>query len=43
MAYDTQATSNTPALIVYVLDVSVSMSNPLGGARRVDVVMDALW
>ncbi len=42
MAYDTQATSNTPALVVYVLDVSVSMSNPLGGARRVDVVMDAL-
>jgi hypothetical protein len=42
MSYETQATSSTPALIIYVLDVSVSMGQPLNGARRVDVVMDAL-
>jgi hypothetical protein len=42
MAYDTQATSSTPALVIYVLDVSVSMGQPLGHRRRVDVIMDAL-
>jgi hypothetical protein len=42
VAYEVQATSSTPALIVYVLDVSVSMGQPLDGVRRVDVVTDAL-
>jgi hypothetical protein len=42
MGYDTQATSSTPALVIYVLDVSVSMGQPLGSARRVDVVVEAL-
>lgn len=42
MAYETLATSATPALIIYVLDVSASMNKPLGGKRRIDVVEDAL-
>jgi hypothetical protein len=42
MAYDRLATSEHPALIVYVLDVSASMSQPLGSKRRIDVVADAL-
>jgi hypothetical protein len=42
MAYEVLATGTTPALIVYLLDVSVSMSQPLGGKRRIDVVMEAL-
>jgi hypothetical protein len=40
--YDLLATSKTPALIVYLLDVSGSMSEKLGSKRRIDVVMDAL-
>jgi hypothetical protein len=36
------ATSRTPALIIYLLDVSASMSQPLGDQRRIDVVMNAL-
>jgi hypothetical protein len=35
------ASSTSPALIVYVLDVSASMARPLGNNRRIDVVMDA--
>lgn len=42
MPYTTLATSQTPALIVYLLDVSASMSMPLGEKRRIDVVMNAL-
>lgn len=42
MPYETLATSKTPALIIYVLDVSASMSQPLGSKRRIDVVVDAL-
>src|SRR5690242_5314124 len=42
MAHQIMATSRTPALIIYLLDVSGSMSQPLGNARRIDVVMDAL-
>ena len=42
MAYETLATSKTPALIIYLLDVSASMKRPLGGKRRIDVVMEAL-
>jgi len=42
MPYETLATSRTPALIVYLLDVSASMNQPLGDRRRIDVVTDAL-
>jgi len=41
MPYEVMATSKTPALIVYLLDVSASMSQPLGGERRIDAVMNA--
>jgi hypothetical protein len=40
--YSVLATTRTPALIIYLLDVSASMSQPLGNRRRIDVVMDAL-
>jgi len=42
MPYEKLATSRTPALIIYLLDISASMSQPLGKKRRIDVVMDAL-
>jgi len=42
MTYDVLATSQTPAIIVYLLDVSASMYQPLGGKRRIDIVGDAL-
>ena len=42
MPYEVLATSRTPAVIVYILDVSASMSQPLGNRRRIDVVTDAL-
>ncbi len=40
--HQVMATSRTPALIIYLLDVSGSMSQSLGAGRRIDVVMDAL-
>ena len=40
--YSVTATSTTPALIVYVLDVSGSMQDTLDGRRRIDVVSEAL-
>jgi hypothetical protein len=36
------ATSRTPALVIYLLDVSASMGQPMGDKRRIDVVVDAL-
>lgn len=42
MPYEILATSKTPALIIYLLDVSGSMSEKLGNKRRIDVVMEAL-
>lgn len=42
MSYEVLATSRTPALVIYLLDVSASMNQPLGESRRIDVVMDAL-
>ncbi len=42
MSYSVLATSKTPALVVYVLDVSYSMNEALGGQRRIDAVTDAL-
>lgn len=41
MPYELSATSNSPALIIYVLDVSASMNQPLGAKRRIDIVSDA--
>ncbi len=41
MPYEMSATSNSPALIIYVLDVSASMNQPLGAKRRIDIVSDA--
>ena len=43
MPYNVLATSQSPALIVYVLDVSGSMSNLMNGRKRIDVVTDALF
>lgn len=42
MAYNILATSQTPALIIYLLDVSGSMTMNLHGKPRIEVVMDAL-
>ncbi|HPL81398.1 MAG TPA: vWA domain-containing protein [Anaerolineaceae bacterium] len=42
MSYSILATSQTPALIIYALDVSGSMSLKLNGRPRIEVVMDAL-
>ena len=42
MPYETVATSTTPALILYLLDVSGSMANNLAGKRRIDVVFESL-
>jgi hypothetical protein len=42
MAYEVLATSDTPALIIYLLDVSGSMNLQFGNMRRIDVLMDAL-
>jgi hypothetical protein len=42
MPYDVLATSHTPALIIYLLDVSASMRLQLGGRRRLDVMLEAL-
>jgi hypothetical protein len=42
MPYEMLATAKTPALIIYLLDISASMSQPLAGKRRIDVVGNAL-
>lgn len=42
MSYEIPATSKTPALVIYLLDVSASMSQPMANGTRVDVVSDAL-
>ncbi|NDJ51634.1 MAG: VWA domain-containing protein [Chloroflexi bacterium] len=42
MPYTVPATSKTPALIIYLLDVSGSMGEPLGGKPKIEVVSDAL-
>ncbi|TQR44223.1 VWA domain-containing protein [Paenibacillus popilliae] len=41
--YTTQATQSHPALVIYLLDVSGSMTLTDGGRRRIDVVRDALY
>jgi len=40
--YQNQATSNSQALVVFLLDVSGSMGKPMGGNTRIQVVKDAL-
>jgi hypothetical protein len=42
MPYTVPATSKTPALIIYLLDVSGSMGEPLGGKTKIEVISDAL-
>lgn len=42
MNYSKLATSQTPAFIIYLIDVSASMQKMLGDKRRIEVVMDAL-
>ncbi|HLK57107.1 MAG TPA: vWA domain-containing protein [Chthonomonadaceae bacterium] len=42
MPYMTPATSDQPAFIIYLLDLSGSMGLPCGGRRRIDVVANAL-
>ncbi|MDY7078817.1 MAG: vWA domain-containing protein [Chloroflexota bacterium] len=42
MGYEIEATSKTPAFIIYLLDVSASMRTNMGGQQRIDVVGDAL-
>ncbi len=42
MPYSVLATTRTPSLIIYLLDVSASMTQPLGEKQRIDVVLDAL-
>ena len=40
--YGTTATRLTPALVIYLIDLSASMSQVLGTRTRIDVVKDAL-
>lgn len=42
MPYEIMATAKTPALVIYLLDVSASMNQSLGSKRRIDAVMEAL-
>lgn len=42
MPYETLATQKTPALIIYLLDISTSMNKMIGEKRKIDMVMDAL-
>lgn len=42
MPYSIPATSKTPALIIYLLDISRSMNQAVGGQRRMDTVLKAL-
>ena len=42
MNYTIQASQRTPALIIYLIDISASMNMVLENRRRIDVVYDAL-
>jgi len=42
MTYSVLATAKTPSLVIYLLDVSASMFQPLGEKQRISVVTDAL-
>ncbi len=42
MPYEKTATKATPALIIYLLDMSHSMDAGIGGSRKIDVVTESL-
>lgn len=42
MSYTVQASKRTPALIIYLLDISASMNMMMEGRRRMDIVYEAL-
>ena len=42
MSYSIPATSKTPALIIYLLDVSGSMGDEINGKPKIEIVSDAL-
>jgi uncharacterized protein YegL len=42
MPYEILATSRTPALIIYVIDISGSMDEPLDGQKKIDHVNQAI-
>lgn len=42
MSYNVPATSKTPALIIYLLDVSGSMGDEINGRSKIEIVSDAL-
>ncbi|MBB3110996.1 hypothetical protein FHS18_003064 [Paenibacillus phyllosphaerae] len=42
MPYTLQASQSAPALIIYLLDTSLSMTLEIGGRRKMDIVMHAL-
>ncbi|WP_435924035.1 vWA domain-containing protein [Paenibacillus sp. DYY-L-2] len=42
MSYQIQATAETPALIIYLLDISGSMTLEFEGRRRMDILNEAL-
>ncbi|GGA38776.1 vWA domain-containing protein [Paenibacillus physcomitrellae] len=42
MTYTVQASQRTPALIIYLIDISASMNMMMEGRRRMDIVYEAL-
>jgi len=40
--YQNRATSIDPALVIFLLDISGTMSKPFGGGTRIQVVQNAL-
>lgn len=42
MAYSVLATQQHPALIIYLIDISKSMTLPMGRKRRIDIVTESL-
>ena len=42
MNYTIQASQRTPALIIYLIDISASMNMLMEDRRRIDVVYEAL-
>lgn len=42
MSYSIQASQRTPALIIYLLDISASMNLLMEGRRRIDIVYEGL-
>jgi uncharacterized protein YegL len=42
MPYETTATKKTPALIIYLLDMSYSMGELIHGRRKIDLITDTL-